>query len=81
MAFGGDGTEFGVLHVANAAVTPTGCELLYQAESREIQFCQIHESLGISCGEPMAKKSEADLTKGLPSPLCVVENSQRFQIR
>ena len=79
MAFGGYGTQFGVFHVANAAVTPTGCELLYQAEL--IQFGQILESLGIFCGEPIAKEPEADLIEGLPSPWCVVETNQRFQSR
>ena len=41
MAFSGYGTEFGVFHVANAAVTPTGCELLYQAELGKFQVIQI----------------------------------------
>ena len=41
MAFDGYGTVSGVFHVANAAVTPTGCELLYQAELRKFQFGQI----------------------------------------
>ena len=41
MAFGGYGTEFSVFHVANAAVTPTGCELLYQAEFEKNQLGQI----------------------------------------
>ena len=81
MAFRGDGTEFGVLHVAHAAVTPDGCELLYQVELRKIQFGRIFESLGTFCVESMAKKPEAEVIEGLPSPLCTVGNNQRFQVR